>query len=408
MKKKYNILAIAYAFEPHKGSEPEVGWKTILELGKNNRVFVITRQNNKINIENEVKNNKKIFENIEIIYYDLPKIFILIKKYIKFNQIYYFIWQIAIARKIKSICKKYSIDVCHHITFATIKVFSAGAFSGVPFIFGPVGGAERTNYKFYKNITKRCILKETIRDIDIKISKYNPLNLYTLKRADKILVTTSETNNFVPKKYRNKCEIMQTIAVDNIVYRKSKEFNGVLNLLYVGNLLHWKGTNIIVDTLNSLNKLDVNFKMHIIGDGEQKSFMKAQLKKYKIDDKVKFLGKLPRINVLEKYEQSDLLFFPSLHDSGGMVVLEAMSKGTPTICLNNGGPAVNIKNNVNGIIVEGTSYDEVIKNLAFEIKILSEDREKLKRLSEACLVNLNQYTWKNKINKIINIYNNIN
>ena len=201
---------------------------------------------------------------------------------------------------------------------------------------------------------------------------------------------------------------MQTIAVDNIVYRKSKEFNGVLNLLYVGNLLHWKGTNIIVDTLNSLNKLDVNFKMHIIGDGEQKSFMKAQLKKYKIDDKVEFLGKLPRINVLEKYEQSDLLFFPSLHDSGGMVVLEAMSKGTPTICLNNGGPAVNIKNNVNGIIVEGTSYDEVIKNLAFEIKILSEDREKLKRLSEACLVNLNQYTWKNKINKIINIYNNIN
>ena len=53
------ILLSAYACEPNKGSEPEVGWRWATELLKfNNEVYVITRLNNKENIEKEIK--KKI------------------------------------------------------------------------------------------------------------------------------------------------------------------------------------------------------------------------------------------------------------------------------------------------------------------------------------------------------------
>jgi hypothetical protein len=50
MKKKSKILLSAYACEPNKGSEPEVGWKwaiTLSQLG--HEVYVITRLNNKKN-----------------------------------------------------------------------------------------------------------------------------------------------------------------------------------------------------------------------------------------------------------------------------------------------------------------------------------------------------------------------
>ena len=50
MKKKSKILLSAYACEPNKGSEPEVGWKwaiTLSQLGY--EVYVITRLNNKKN-----------------------------------------------------------------------------------------------------------------------------------------------------------------------------------------------------------------------------------------------------------------------------------------------------------------------------------------------------------------------
>ena len=45
------IIVSAYSCEPLKGSEPAVGWNWVLELGKRNRVHVITRANNQTVIE---------------------------------------------------------------------------------------------------------------------------------------------------------------------------------------------------------------------------------------------------------------------------------------------------------------------------------------------------------------------
>ena len=43
------ILLSAYACEPNKGSEPEVGWKWAINLVKaGHEVYVVTRLNNKI------------------------------------------------------------------------------------------------------------------------------------------------------------------------------------------------------------------------------------------------------------------------------------------------------------------------------------------------------------------------
>ena len=66
------ILISAYACEPNKGSEPEVGWKianTLATLG--HKVYVITRSNNIENIENYLKYKKT--KNITFLYFDLPK-----------------------------------------------------------------------------------------------------------------------------------------------------------------------------------------------------------------------------------------------------------------------------------------------------------------------------------------------
>jgi len=59
MKKK-KILLSAYACEPNKGSESAVGWDWALNLTRNNcEVYVVTRLNNKRNIENYLKKKTK-------------------------------------------------------------------------------------------------------------------------------------------------------------------------------------------------------------------------------------------------------------------------------------------------------------------------------------------------------------
>ena len=50
--KKLKILLSAYACEPNKGSEPEVGWQWALNLSEEGHdVYVITRTNNRRNID---------------------------------------------------------------------------------------------------------------------------------------------------------------------------------------------------------------------------------------------------------------------------------------------------------------------------------------------------------------------
>lgn len=49
---------------------------------------------------------------------------------------------------------------------------------------------------------------------------------------------------------------------------------------------------------------------------------------------------LPRAALTEHYAAADVLLFPSLRDSGGMVVLEALGHGVPVISTDLGGPGL--------------------------------------------------------------------
>lgn len=53
--------------------------------------------------------------------------------------------------------------------------------------------------------------------------------------------------------------------------------------------------------------------------------------------RIDFISWLPQ-QLFDPYESHDLFVFPSLHDSAGFVVLKALSRGLPVVCLNLGGP----------------------------------------------------------------------
>ena len=56
MPKKLKVLISAYACEPNKGSEPEVGWQWALQMARYHDVTVLTRSNNRAGIEKELAN----------------------------------------------------------------------------------------------------------------------------------------------------------------------------------------------------------------------------------------------------------------------------------------------------------------------------------------------------------------
>jgi glycosyltransferase involved in cell wall biosynthesis len=96
--------------------------------------------------------------------------------------------------------------------------------------------------------------------------------------------------------------------------------------------------------------------------------LKADTVIWKIKDNVDFMSWLPQRKLFELYDSHDLLPFPSLHDSGGFVVLEALCHGMPVVCPDLGGPKEIVMPEPGLIIkTDGRNTTQVASSIANEL-----------------------------------------
>jgi glycosyltransferase involved in cell wall biosynthesis len=114
-----------------------------------------------------------------------------------------------------------------------------------------------------------------------------------------------------------------------------------------------------------------------------------------VADAVEFAGHLTRQQLLNSLDGYTALVFPSLHDSGGLVVLEALSKGLPVVCLDLGGPGVMV-NKACGIVVPTAHADEAqtvsgVANAMTALGVMP--TAEWKRLSVGAIARANELSW---------------
>ena len=87
-----------------------------------------------------------------------------------------------------------------------------------------------------------------------------------------------------------------------------------------------------------------------------------------------FIEKLNELNIeiefangfpLKNLQKSDLFILPSLHESFGLTVLEAMSCSLPVIVTNQVGAKDHVKDGVNGFVVDANSSEMIAKKINF-------------------------------------------
>jgi glycosyltransferase involved in cell wall biosynthesis len=140
----------------------------------------------------------------------------------------------------------------------------------------------------------------------------------------------------------------------------------------MGRLLHWKGFYLGVRAFAKANL--PNAEYWILGEGPEQQRLQNLAEELGIAEKVKFWGRLPREQSLEKLSECIALVHPSLHDSGGWVCLEAMAAGRPVLCLDLGGPAVQVTSET-GFKVSAHTPQQAVEDLAIAMTRLAEDSE---------------------------------
>lgn len=399
------ILLSAYACEPYKGSEPSVGWNWSRELAKlNHEVWVLTRTNNKKIINHYYSKNPKP-EKLIFIYYDLPQWAKWWKKGQTGIRFYYLLWQWFAYIFIKNIHEKENFDCVHHVTFVSIRQPSFMGRLGIPFIFGPVAGGESAPWRLRFSYDIRGIIIDTIRDISNFLIKIDPLMLATFKQADKIFVTSNQTKKLIPKKYQQKTQIQMAIGL-NINDFKSDLSNQnkkteAFKLLFMGRFLYWKGMDIGIQAFALFLKTVPTARLTMVGMGREEKKWKKLTEKLGINGQVDWIPWVARDHISDLFARHDIFLFPSLHDSGGMVVLESIAHGLPVICTDIGGPGIIVDDSCGvKISTQGETPNTIIKKIVIELIAYKNNNALKQNLSVGGSVRVETFYWNKIIKKI--------
>ncbi len=399
-----NILLSAYACAPNIGSEPGIAWNFAQELSRNpaHQVTVVTRRWNQDRIENYFKEEQPQPDNLAFWYFELPDwTHTWWKTASIFEHIYCYYWEYFLAPEIKRKMKTHSFDVIHHITLGVFRTPSFLGNLGVPFVFGPVGGGEAAPFRLLKSSPRDGQIKDKLRHYVNVISSFNPVLWKTFRQSDLILCKTSETQAFVPKKYHHKCRIALELGIpDNRAPVKRETNRAARKLLYVGRLEYWKGIHFAIRAFASLHQSQPDLQFTIIGGGRDETWLKEEARKCGVEEKIEWIPRVPQQELFQMYQDYDLLFFPSMHDSSGGAVLESLHFGLPVICLDLGGPKEILDAN-SGVVVSTAGKDEaqVVKGLEEAVRRVADDSAYFSDLQQGALARAAGFRWPTVVEK---------
>lgn len=128
------------------------------------------------------------------------------------------------------------------------------------------------------------------------------------------------------------------IDLDRFAYREDirKEYRKSLGIPestyvvgHIGRFMYQKNHKFIVETLNALIKKDKNIILLLVGDGELREKIAAQVHALGLDEKICFLGLRKDIDAL--YNAMDIFVLPSWYEGLPVVSVEAQANGLPCI-----------------------------------------------------------------------------
>lgn len=128
---------------------------------------------------------------------------------------------------------------------------------------------------------------------------------------------------------------------------------GCIQLVSVGRLSPEKNMAICPDVCKMLLQQGIKTKWYIIGSGAQEMELQEKIKERNLADAMFLTGSLT--NPYPYMKMADIYVHPSMVESQGISILEAMALSKPVVAAASIGPMEFVKNGENGILVQPTA-----------------------------------------------------
>jgi glycosyltransferase involved in cell wall biosynthesis len=179
---------------------------------------------------------------------------------------------------------------------------------------------------------------------------------------------------------------------------KPYEYKNKKIIFQIGYLREGKGIEYLIEAFNKLNRKDTI--LLIAGTGEEEAKLKELAKENK---NIVFLGYKDGIDKANYFSISDFFVFPTLYDSWGHVVTEALYYGAPVVCTDKAEAKELVEEGKTGFIVpdkDSGALAEAMKKLLDNHKLLDKMKENVKNIPKSKIVDIQTTvkTFENAIN----------
>ncbi len=337
--RKMKVLLSAYACEPYKGSEPDVGFQTLLTVAAHHEVWLATRENNVETLERYLDDNPTAHP-VHLVGFDLSRIKRPFKRLGLPGLIWYYDrWQKAIEPFLAKLDSDVGFDVVYHVTFAAYWMRAGASVLDKPFVWGPVGGGVDPPLRLVPELGLRGMLEDAARVPFRRLMAALPAIRRAQMQATVVLVNNPQTGEKIARHSQARIEVLPNPTAVRVLENLEPRYPK-LEIAYVARLIPWKAAHLAIRAMRYLANRDA--KLVVYGGGSENGRLRRAIKRWRLQQRVELVGKLPRAEVLTRLADSAALIHPAIHEEGGNAVAEGLAMNVPTVCLAHGGPATTV------------------------------------------------------------------
>lgn len=237
----------------------------------------------------------------------------------------------------------------------------------------------------------------------------NPLAKYLLRAyraCDMVLAPTPTIKNylstmdFVPEKVKvwgrgvNSSKYHPRNRTEDFYPNLPKDTKKVL---FVSRLVGEKEIDTLLRLYKVMDERRQDIKLIIVGEGPEEKRMRRKM------PNALFMGKQTGERLAKAYASADLFVFPSVTETFGNVILEAMASGLPVVAAAGGGPIDIIQTGKNGVLVTPKKEEEFFKEI---VKIV-DNKEYHDELRRGAIDYARAQRWDDLVKQLVKHYHDL-
>lgn len=399
-----NILVMAYAISPYRGSEYAVAWNYVTHMSKNNNLTVLYGMSDNHMGETDTMEEylkEHAVNNVRFIAVKPNRLANLLNwpnrhDFLVYTFYYAFsVWQREAYNVAREISKAEHFDLIHYV--GPIGYREPGYLwkLGLPYVWGPVGGVNNAPRQLMKHMPLAGRMKQTFRSVANTIQFHTMHRLKKALEATDVLLTATSENQQKFRQVHHKDSICLpencitgTITLDESKFNNPAKYN----IIVIGRLDAGKSVGVFLEAMAQVRNRD---KLHvdIVGDGPLRARLQGYDCEHGLDGLITWHGQLPRVEAVKIFNRAHLHVITSVSEGNPTTIWEAMSYGVPTMSFDHCGMHDILCSKCGILVPIAKRYEDCVSAVARNVDALLQHPERFRQLAHGTVECAQKFTW---------------